>query len=368
MTRSVRTSHRLRSFADHNRERSPLYSLIARNAADDTDIVAILSSAPDDDGQAMLLLASAHYLLAQSQDPLRRYYATLGGTRAPDELTWSGFRRFVLSHETAIRGLLTTRFVQTNDVQRSGLIYPALGIASTQSDRPVAVLEIGCSAGLLMGLERFWYSYRHAGGDVQMGRPGSPIHLHCELGGNLLMMPVVDVEVAYRVGVDRQPVDTADPDQLAWLAACVWADRPARQRQLHAAVAEQRTAQPTLVLGDAINDLESAVRRIPSQLQVVVVTSWTMLYLSPERQQAFVVELIRISRDRKLWWIANETFESCLRFLVPARNELAYTRTGLASLSLMTLSNGHAMVTIYGAADPSGYRLEFFGFQNVQQV
>src|SRR5947209_354798 len=79
---------------------------------------------------------------------------------------------------------------------------------------PIALLELGASAGLNLLYDRYRYRY----GDHTVGDAASPVTLDCELRG--MAPPRAILPIAWRGGVDLHPVDVTDDDAVEWLQAC----------------------------------------------------------------------------------------------------------------------------------------------------
>jgi hypothetical protein len=310
---------------------SPLYAHLAERAAEDEAIAGLLTAASPEFAQATLLFAAVHRVLqANPFHELINYYPSLGGTYGVDGTTWNLFRSFVLDRVDAIRTLIATHTTQTNEVGRAALIYPALGIVAREAKGPVGLLEVGCSAGLLLNLDRYGYRYQtEQAGQLVAGPPKHTVGLHCALSlaeGAMIPLLPKKIAVGARVGLDRDPVDLTDEDRYAWLEACIWADQPERQRQFAAAAAAQRGNRPELITGDAIEDLPAAAERIPEELPLVVLTSLAMLYLNPEQQAAFLAALGKLAARRRVHWISHEEYSTALAHVLPDRADLRRDR------------------------------------------
>lgn len=321
---------RLRQFADHEAAvESPLYAHLAARAAEDDDVAGLLTVAEPPFARPTLLLAAVHRLvIADPISELAHYYPTVGGDYGVDGSTWSTFRSFVLDRVDRVRELVATRTTQTNEVRRAALLYPAVARAAREAGGPVGLLEIGTSAGLLLGLDRYGYRYQAADGEqVTAGPPKAPMVLTSVLTlGDRAKRPTLPrgVKVAAKVGLDRNPVDLADEEQLAWLEACVWADRPDRVRLLNLAATAQGKDRPDFVVGDAVDDLAMAAARVPADLPLVVFNSHVLPYLSADRRAAFVAALGELATTRPLWWISVEAYEAGLRLVLPDREDLRF--------------------------------------------
>ncbi|WP_018684072.1 DUF2332 domain-containing protein [Actinokineospora enzanensis] len=339
---------RLRRFAEHEAAgASPLYEHLATQAAEDDEVAGLLTGAPDAFAYPTLLLAAAHRVLqAEPFHELVNYYPSLGGSYGLDAGTWPLFRSFVLERAERIRTLVATHTTQTNEVRRAALLYPAVALAAKQAGAPVGLLEVGCSAGLLLNLDRYAYRYQtEQSGQIVVGPAKTPLGLHCALelaaGATLPTIPK-KLAVTARVGLDRAPVDLVDEDAAAWLEACIWADQPERQRLFSTAAALQRKDPPELVRGDAVADLAAAAARIPVTVPLVVITSHVLVYLTESEQAALVAGLAELAGTRPLWWVSDEPYAGSLAHVLPDRADLvpADGQPAFATLGLTRWDRG----------------------------
>ncbi|QKV80636.1 DUF2332 domain-containing protein [Amycolatopsis sp. Hca4] len=358
---------RFRSFGEKIRRSSPLYSAIALAAADDEDMLGLVSEVPDDDGVATLLLAAVHYLARRSDSKLAAFYPTLGGTLEPGYRAWQAFRDFALDHRHQIGVLLRTKSVQTNEVRRAAVIRPALARIARRVRGPVSLVEVGCSAGLLLSLDRYSYRYRVAGGEeIRVGRPESGLRLDCDVYGSFPLDVAEGLSFVSRVGLDRNPLDCRDPEQLAWLEACVWADQPARLKRLREAIREHRPQDVVMLAGDAIGHLSTAISATADDSTVVVLTSWLFTYLVPDGQLAFRAALRNAAHGRELWWAGNETYESCLGHGYPQAGHLSYRASGRCVVAVAPVHEPGAGAEILGTADVHGASLHGFSGPSIR--
>jgi hypothetical protein len=311
---------RLRSFAvDEAAGVSPLYELLAREAAEDDEVAALLTPAPDVFTHGTLFFAAAQRLVqAEPWIELANYYLTMGGSYGPDERVWPLFREFVLERAERMRELTATRTTQTNEVRRAATLFPGVAQAAKQARGPVGLLEVGTSGGLLLGMDRYGFRYQDEQGEqVNAGPVKTPLVLTCALSGRSLPRLPKKLAVAAKVGLDRRPIDLADEDELAWLEACVWADQPERSRRLRVAAEMQRKDPPVLLAGDAVADLAAAAARVPGDLPLVVITSHVLTYLPEPGRREFVTALAALASERPMWWVSQEHYTAGISQLMP---------------------------------------------------
>lgn len=299
MTSLDLAQQRLRAFAEEAAGISPLYEHLASRAAEDPEVADLLTAAGEDNASGELLLAAAHRLVqAEPFHQLSNYYPSLGGTYGADESTWPLFRDFLLERAERVRGLVGSQVIQTNEVRRAALLYPAVAAAAKQAGGPIGLVEAATTAGLLLGLDQYSYRYQtQEAGQIVAGPAKAALGLHCALelapGAVLPKLPKT-VKVAAKAGIGVAPADLADEDAYAWLEACVWADQPERLRLFGVACGVLRKNPPRLVAGDPVADLAKAVEPIDAPL--VVITSGSGLDLVPALS----------ALGRPAWWAAHE--------------------------------------------------------------
>ena len=165
-------TRRFRAFAETARRRAPLYSVLARVVADDPALVGLLEAAPEEQHNPVLLFVAVHDLLLRGLGPdLAAFYPNL----APEPKTGDVapvFRSFVSNHADQIRELVATRKTQTNEVARCSLFLPLLAQVYEECG-PLAVVEVGASAGLNLLFPHYSYEYEPGGsvGDLSSVRP-----------------------------------------------------------------------------------------------------------------------------------------------------------------------------------------------------
>jgi hypothetical protein len=269
-------SQNYRRFAkEEARGRSPAYEALAEAVADDIAVITFLNTLPPPKRQPNLLFAAARYLLERPPD-----IATL---RALVDDPGSGLADVMLSRRT-----------QTNEPARCATLLPALA----QLPQPLALLEVGASAGLTLLVDR--YSYDYAGYRVAGTDPVAPT-MSCTPVGHVPLPNAVPT-VAWRVGLDLNPLDITKPDDVRWLTCLLWPGERDRERRLAEAVATALREPPDVRAGDLVDDLPALVAQAPSGATLVVYHSAVLAYVDEDRRRQFA----HLIQEFGVVWLANE--------------------------------------------------------------
>jgi hypothetical protein len=292
-------ARKLKDFAEQVcRSESPLYEQLCLSMADDRPLLRLLQIGQSGQPVPNLLLAAVHYLLLSgSGHELGDFYRSCVAVPRPPQQAYGAFREFCLSNEAAIGELMSTRRVQTNEVRRCTYLLPAFAwIARHGQQRPLALIEVGTSAGLNLNWDRYHYDY---GGGRLCGPCDARVRLSTECRRRRYpQLPDDPPAVVQRVGVDRQLVRATDAGDVLWLRSLVWPDQPQRMELLLAAIGELRDDPPQLVEADAFDTLPRLIRRAPDEATLCVFHCHTLNQFSDEQRTAFDELLASASRER----------------------------------------------------------------------
>jgi hypothetical protein len=217
-------------------------------------------------------------VLGGAAPELARFYPTAGGV--PEfPAAQDAFLSVVDAQREALIPRLAT-FPQTNEVRRCGALLGGFLEIARRTRRPLRLLELGSSAGLVLGFDR----YRYELGRHRFGDPEAPVVVACEWEGPA---PPLDapLEVARRAGCDLAPIRVWDPDQVARLESYVWADDPERLALLRSAVAVAQQDPPRVARQRALTFLQEQLGRDRAGVATVVFHSSMWAYVPAEEQR-----------------------------------------------------------------------------------
>jgi hypothetical protein len=267
---------------------SPSYERLCLGVADDPAVLALLAELPTPKRQPNLLLGAVRFL---------------GGPIG----TYAGFRSWLLAQWSDVAALMRQRRTQTNEPGRCATLLPLLAALP----QPLALIEVGASAGLCLYPDRYAYRFATPSGahDIRSHEVGSStLTLECAVTG-AVPLPAAVPQVAWRGGLDLNPLDVASSDDVRWLEALVWPEQTERCATLHAAVEIARTDPVRIRRGDLLADLpelvEAAEVAAPGATPVVF-HSAVLAYVGAAGRAAFAVTMRALAGSHGVVWVSNE--------------------------------------------------------------
>ena len=271
---------------------SPCYAEWTVGIAGDAELIRRIDQWPHHKRQPLLILAAARFLGAQIS-PYR------------------DFRNFLDQHWAAVSEIVLSRSTQTNEAGRCATLLPSLAQISAAEGRPLALIEVGTSAGLALFPDHYGYEYVPEAEDARTtlvpagARPGTYPVLRCVTSGPV-PLPAALPQVLWRAGIDLNPLDVRNPDDVAWLEALVWPEQEFRLERLRQAIAIAREHPPLLVAGDLNEQLAALAARAPEDAALVVFHSAVMAYLDAGGRARFRRTMADLAAERGCHWLSNE--------------------------------------------------------------
>lgn len=255
---------------------SPTYERVAFEIADSLPALAVIADLPTVKRQVNLVLTALRVDGAPIDDP-------------------AGVVRHLVTRTDSVRAIVLSRSTQTNEARRIGSLLPEI----LREPGPIALIEVGASAGLCLHPDR--YDVRYDDG-TRVGDPGSPVCLDVALRGRVPDTRHA-LEVGWRAGIDLNPLDAQSADDMAWLEALVWPEHVERAERLQRAIGIAKAHPVEIVRGDLVEEIEPLLARVPTGLRPVVFHTAVLAYLPTERRAEFARLM---AAHPEVLWLANE--------------------------------------------------------------
>jgi hypothetical protein len=259
---------------------SPVYERLALAVAGSPGLLAFLGSLPPERRQPNLFLAAVRHIAGVPRDG-------------------ADMEAIVLAHAPRIRAVMLSRTTQTNEPARCAVLLPVLAGLR----QPLALLEVGASAGLCLLPDRYGYDYgAHRIAPPTRGAAGAPV-FPCAASATATPLPRALPKVGWRCGVDLNPLDLNAPAEMAWLETLVWPGQEERARRLRAAIAVARADPPEVRRGDMLTELPALAALAPKGMQLVVFHTAVLGYIGSQSDRDAFAKTVRATGAV---WISNE--------------------------------------------------------------
>jgi hypothetical protein len=305
-------------YARHAVLDDPLYVAITGAVAQRADWAALLAAAPATQQSPRLWLAALQDRVlacvdAGTRPALADYFASAGQARPPDAALVGHLGDFIDNHRAELLARIATRGTQTNEIGRSAVLWPVLqSLVDQAGSRRIALLDVGCSAGLNLGVDRWRYRYVDDATGATIAAtpadrdPRAP-EIACRVLAGARPASQAVPEIVTRLGIDLNPVAVDDAAEVRWLRACLWPHDAERRARFDAAVAIARAQRwPLRATTDAAASIAEWLASVPAGAMPVVVNSWVLEYFDAALLRRHVDRLLALVAERGVTWVSAE--------------------------------------------------------------
>lgn len=267
-------------FATYAAGYSDCFAEWCRGVVEDPEVQAWIATLPPIKQQPNIVFAAARW----------------HGVPAPGP--YAGLRDALLGDDGTIRATILERRTQTNEVGRLATLAPAFALV----DGPVALIEVGASAGLCLYPDRYSYDWGAAG---QLSGPSGSPTLPCQVDGPM-PVPTRLPEIGWRGGIDLNPLDVHDADAMAWLTNLVFPEQEWRRERLRTAIEVACAEPPAIRAGDLLDELPGLLEEVRGHGTPLVFHTAVIAYLEPDDRRRFHAMMTGLVADGACRWISNE--------------------------------------------------------------
>lgn len=307
-------SNRFKTFAEREcAGSSELYEYLAMKIADDDDMLELSSYTREGQPIPNLFFGAVHYLLLQGKEhTVSSFYPSIVDKPKALKESFPYFKDFCLTYRESIIPILREEMVQTNEVRRCGYLYPCFSHIYHKAKKPLALIEIGTSAGFQLLWDKYSYSYNTG---EMYGDDKSAVHIQSKIiGENRPTFPKVSPPVTYRYGLDLHINDLSNSEDALWLNALIWPEHTERRalfRQASACVSRNRE-ELHLIEGDGIELLPRIMEKIPNDSAICVFHTHVANQIPVDRKRLLLEHVKRFGSKRDVFHLYNNIWDSDL--------------------------------------------------------
>lgn len=290
---------------------SNLYEHLSLQISDDEELLQIAAYSRHGQPVPNLFLGAVHYLLLKGANhELRQYYASIAENPRDPSASFPCFKDFCLRHTTDIISILQTKLVQTNEVRRCAYLYPCFCYIYEKTKKPLALIEIGTSAGLQLLWDQYGYSYHT--GEIY-GSAHSELHIRSEIRGERSPFLLKhSPPVTLRIGIDLHVNDVKNAEDYLWLKSLIWPEHSERRMNLDRAVSCLKSRPPEFVEGNGVKLLTDIISRIPQESIVCIFHTHVANQFSAEDKKELIARIQQLGEQRNVFHLYNNMWDSHL--------------------------------------------------------
>lgn len=309
-----------------------LYARMADNAAANGVVAEIMRPHMDRNPPPLLIGALRFLGFSGAAPAVLDYVATTehgypANAEAMKE-AWPVFEAALIDHRELVleRAL---RPPQTNDPRRAAFFYAGLRRLAATYPMPVRLLEAGCSAGILLQLDRFAYVLEH----TTVGDPRSAVRL--TQPWRRPGVPDTTVEIIERAGCDLFPLHVHTHEGRAGFMSGEARHSQAEMREKAAAAdIVTRDIDTIITTADAVDWLADMLAAPTPGVATVVMSSFMKRQLPPQKLANRDAVLAAAGRR------ASRTSPLCVMELEPGPAEPVGGRIQVKAFAITTYDGG----------------------------
>ncbi|MGZ9584045.1 DUF2332 domain-containing protein [Paenibacillus marinisediminis] len=307
-----RLSERFKMFADQEcRGSSVLYEYLSLHIAHDEELLQIAAQARAGQPVPNLLLGAVHYLLLKGcKHELREYYGSIVSNPREYSSAFPYFKDFCIQYSYELISILQSRLVQTNEVRRCAYLYPSFCTIYNITHKPLALIEIGTSAGLQLMWDQYRYSYHS---DEVYGNEQSELHMRSIIQGERTpLLLKQSPPVTTRIGLDLHVNDLNNPDDYLWLRALIWPEHQERNANLELASRYIQKGNLELIEGDGVKLLPAIASRIPEENTLCIFHTHVANQIPHDAKLELTQTIQRLGAERDVFHLYNNMWDANL--------------------------------------------------------
>jgi hypothetical protein len=297
-------SDRFKRFATDCIGSSRLYERLSLEIAGDDKLLQMAAHCRAGQPEPNLFFGAVHYLLLKGYNhELKAYYASIVNDPCEPVTAFPDFRRFCLEYENDIIPILQSKLVQTNEVRRCAYMYPAFCYIYEKAKKPLALIELGTSAGLQLFWDKYGYAYND---NERYGDATSELVLRSEIKeGNLPYLLKDSPPVTARIGIDLHVNDLENAEDYLWLRSLIWPEHKERITNFDKAALYFKKQAIQLIEGNGVELLADTAAMIPEEAVLCVFHTHVANQMSHADKMALIETIQKLGKERDVFHLYN---------------------------------------------------------------
>ena len=289
--------------------KSPLYEYWCSKIISHEPLLSLIQNIPNSQPKPNLFFASVQYLTKKNPCQLTTVFEE--PEHANFEKSFELLVQFCMDHQQALIELFQTKLVQTNEVQRASYLYPIFSEIATAVNKPLSLIEIGTSAGLLLNLDYYHYEIKQ-NPSLNFGNENSPLTIRAENLG----LPLLKLEkpiIQRRMGIDLNIIDLKDEEQYQWLNCLIWPELKHRKKNLEIARKIHQQCPKKLLVGDFREILPNELtNEMYKDSQIVIFHTHVANQFPPQLKDDLIQLLNHVSTKQSIYHVYNNMYDANL--------------------------------------------------------
>lgn len=287
---------------------SELYKSLSLAIAEDKELLDLAANSRDGQPIPNLFLGAVHYLLLKGYDHgLKEFYPSIVANPRMPNNSFLAFKDFCQRYLEEIKDILKSRLVQTNEVRRCSYLYPTFKHIFELTKKPLALIEIGTSAGLQLLWDQYRYSY---GTSEIVGKLNSNVLISSEIRGESIpFLHGPPPPVVSRIGIDLNIIDLSNDDDFLWLNSLIWPNHHERRSMFAKAANYVRESKLELIEGNGVCLLKDLAKNIATEHTICIFHTHVANQMPIEARRTLVERVKAIGKERDIFHIYNNIWD-----------------------------------------------------------
>jgi len=290
---------------------SPLYAYWSKRIAEDRELLELISNIPASQPKPNLFFASVQYLANKGNHPLKAYYYKFDQSQEYLYESYNSLKEFVRLYGSDLIACFQTKLVQTNEINRSSYLYPIFSEIAQETGKPLTLMEIGTSAGLLLNLDHYSYEIKENNQIKKFGDKESTVVVSSENFGVPINVKK-PFEVSERIGIDLNIIDLNKEDDYEWMKALIWPEQKERKELLEKVKQLNKNIKKTLVTGDFLQIIPSNLKNVNDDSQVVLFHTHVANQFNETLKQNLLAMIQDLSEHSPIYHVYNNLYDRYL--------------------------------------------------------